>query len=180
MHAVGDRLDRVAGQLLPCLGGGRAVQLRHRVRVGRVAEHEGGHVERRVRVVGVAATELQQLARLGPSGREPVVERAGHQLAVEHLVAGGDRGVDGEHRIAADAAKGLAGRQAGLGGDELAGALDEQERGVPLVEVPHRRVDAERPQGPHAADAEDELLAQPHLASADVQDVGDRAGRRDR
>ena len=36
-------------------------------------------------------------------------------------------------------------------------------------------VDAERPQRPDAADAEHELLVEPHLAAADVEDVGDRA-----
>ena len=61
------------------------------------------------------------------------------------------------------------------GGDELAGALGEQERRVALVEVPDRRVDAQRPDGPRPADAEDELLVQAHLAAADVQDVADRA-----
>ena len=59
--------------------------------------------------------------------------------------------------------------------DELAGALGEQERGVALVEVPDRGIEAQRPQRPDAADAQDELLVEPHLAAADVQDVGDRA-----
>ena len=62
-------------------------------------------------------------------------------------------------------------------GDELAGALGEQERGVALVEVPRRRLEPERPDRPDAADAEDQLLVEPHLAAADVQDVGDRAVR---
>ena len=44
-----------------------------------------------------------------------------------------------------------------------------------LVEVPDRRRDAELAQRAHAADAEDELLVEPHLAAADVEDVGDRA-----
>ena len=35
-------------------------------------------------------------------------------------------------------------------------------------------VEAERPDGAHAADAQDELLVEAHLAAADVQDVGDR------
>ena len=43
-----------------------------------------------------------------------------------------------------------------------------------LVEVPDGRLDAERPERPHAADAEDELLVEAHLAAADVEDVGDR------
>ena len=35
----------------------------------------------------------------------------------------------------------------------------------------------ELPQRPNPADAEDELLVEPHLAAADVEDVGDRAVR---
>ena len=60
------------------------------------------------------------------------------------------------------------------GRDVLPGPLREQERRVALVEVPDRRLDAERPQRPDPADAEDELLVEPHLAAADVEDVGDR------
>jgi len=43
-----------------------------------------------------------------------------------------------------------------------------------LVQVPCGRLDAEPAQGPHAADPEHDLLAEPHLATADVEDVGDR------
>ena len=42
-----------------------------------------------------------------------------------------------------------------------------------LVQVPHRRRDAQLAQRPHAADPQDQLLAEPHLATAHVQDVGD-------
>ena len=38
-------------------------------------------------------------------------------------------------------------------------------------------VRSELAQRPHAADAQDELLVEAHLAAADVQDVGDRAVR---
>ena len=44
-----------------------------------------------------------------------------------------------------------------------------------LVHVPHGGVDAERPQRAHAADAEHDLLAQPHLAAAHVERARDRA-----
>ncbi len=59
-------------------------------------------------------------------------------------------------------------------GDVLAGALGEEQRGVALVEMPDRRIDPERPQRPHPADAQHQLLVEPHLAAADVEDVGDR------
>jgi hypothetical protein len=47
---------------------------------------------------------------------------------------------------------------------------------VALVGVEHLRMDAERPQRPHAADAEDDLLAQPVLGVAAVEPVGDGDG----
>ena len=56
-------------------------------------------------------------------------------------------------------------------GHELAGPLREQERRVALVEVPDRRREPEGPDRPDAADAEDELLVEAHLAAADVEDV---------
>src|SRR5450756_2703932 len=60
---------------------------------------------------------------------------------------------------------------------ELAGTLHERERGVALVEVPDARRQAQGAERPDAADAQDQLLVEPHLPSADVQDVGDRAVR---
>ena len=63
------------------------------------------------------------------------------------------------------------------GGDQLAGPLHEQERRVALVEVPRGGRDAQRAERPDATDAQHQLLVQAHLAAADVQDVGDRAGR---
>ncbi len=59
------------------------------------------------------------------------------------------------------------------GRDQLARPLHEQERRVALVEVPRGGSDAQRPQRPDAADAQHQLLVQPHLAAAHVQDVGD-------
>jgi hypothetical protein len=40
--------------------------------------------------------------------------------------------------------------------------------------MPDGGVDAERPECPHAADTQHQLLVEPHLAAADVEDVGDR------
>ena len=94
------------------------------------------------------------------------------EVRVEPLVAGRDRGVDGEHAVAPDVGPGVVERHPGR--DVLAGALGEQERRVALVEVPDRRRQAEGADRAHAADAEDELLVEAHLATADVQDVGDR------
>jgi hypothetical protein len=43
-----------------------------------------------------------------------------------------------------------------------------------LVQVPGRRLDGELPQRADTADAQHHLLAEPHLAPANVEDVGDR------
>ena len=80
--------------------------------------------------------------------------------------------MDGEHARATDLVEGLV--EGRSGGHQLAGPLGQEECGVALVEVPDRRRQPERPDGPHAADAQDELLVEAHLAAADVQDVGDR------
>jgi hypothetical protein len=85
--------------------------------------------------------------------------------------------MDGKDRVTSDAPQGLGRRESGFRADKLARALEEQERGVPLVEVPDRRLDVQRAESAHAADAQDELLAQAHLATANVEDVGDRPVR---
>ena len=64
--------------------------------------------------------------------------------------------------------------------DQLSRPLAEQERRVAFVEMPRGRRDAQRPQGANTADPEDQLLVEPHLAAADVEDVGGSGGRRDR
>ena len=53
--------------------------------------------------------------------------------------------------------------------DEIANALQHDERGVPFVEVEDAGLDAERPQRAHAADAEDDFLLDARLAVAAVQ-----------
>ncbi len=58
---------------------------------------------------------------------------------------------------------------------ELADALEPEEAGVALVGVEHLGLDAERFEGAHAADAEQDLLLQPVLGVAAVQPVGDGA-----
>ena len=52
---------------------------------------------------------------------------------------------------------------------QLADALQDDEGRMAFVEVIDRRLDAERAQGPHAADAEDDLLLHARLAIAAVQ-----------
>ena len=54
-----------------------------------------------------------------------------------------------------------------------AGALQAEEGHVSFVHVPDRRPDPEAPERPDAADPEDDLLAEAHLAAAHVEDPGD-------
>ena len=75
----------------------------------------------------------------------------------------------GPHRL-----DGLGERQAAV--DQLADPLEAEEAGVALVGVEHLRVEAEGPQRPHAADAEQDLLAEAVLGVAAVEPVGDGAG----
>ena len=80
--------------------------------------------------------------------------------------------MDREDAVATDPSPGIFER--GAGRDVLARPLGQQERRVALVEMPHRRRQAEGPDRPYAADAKDELLVQAHLEAADIQDVADR------
>ncbi len=177
VDAVGDGLDRVPGEALPGFRRGAGVELRYGVCGARVAQNEGGHVERRVRRVGVTAAELHDLGGVAAGVPEPAAQGRLDHVALEDLVAGRNGRVNGEDRVGPDATERLGPRQPGLRGDELPRPLEQKERGVALVEVPHRRRDVERPQRPHATDPEHQLLVQAHLAPADVEDVRDRPVR---
>ncbi len=147
------------------------MEVADRVRAAGQAEREGRHVELR----GVAIDPEPQVEDI-LDGHAAVFEEgtgdAPHEIGVEPLVAGRDRGVDGEHAVASDVGPGVG--ECPACRDVLAGALGEEERGVPLVEMPDGGGETERPDGPHAADAQDQLLVEAHLTTADVQDVGDR------
>src|SRR3546814_10761685 len=79
--------------------------------------------------------------------------------------------VRGEEAAAAHCLDRFGVRQPGLG-DQLADALQPEEPGVALVGVEHLSVDPERIEGPHTADAEEDLLAQAVLGVASVEAVG--------
>ena len=126
-------------------------------------------------IVVDAETELEHALDGDAAGIEQRPGDAPDEVGVEPLVAGRDRRVDGEDAVAPDRRPGVVERRPGR--DVLARPLGEQERGVALVEVPDGRREAELPDRAHAADAEHELLVEAHLATADVQDVGDRPVR---
>ena len=148
----------------------------------RVRRSENAVMSNGRRVALDAQPERQQRVHRDAAGvRAPVALQQRRrdppdEVRVEPLVARRDRGVDREHRVATGP-RSTRRRAVRPGRDELPRALGEQERGVALVEVPDRGREVELAQRPDAADAEDELLVEAHLAAADVQDVGDRAVR---
>ena len=152
---------------------GLGVQLADRVRAVGQAQAERRHVE--LAAVAVRAEpELQDAARPArrPASSSGPATRRTRSASKRSLPA--ETGVWMVNTLSRRTRR-HASSSGRPGADVLAGALGEQERGVALVEVPDRRVQPERADGAHAADAEDELLVEPHLAAADVQDVGDRA-----
>jgi hypothetical protein len=136
----------------------------------REPKREAGHVELRGVAVDAPA-ELEDAldvdARAGQHGRR----EGAHEVGVEPLIARRDRGVDGEHGAPPDL---LQGRLEGDPvGHQFTCALDEQERGVTLVEVPRGGRDPQCPEGTHPTDAEHQLLVQPHLPATHIEGVGD-------
>ena len=182
VDAVRDRRDRdlvdalLGPEPVPHLARDGAVQLRDGVRVLRRAQRE-----RREPEALLARLDLPEREEIVPgetAALDEAVEVPPHEVRVEHLVPRRNRRVRGEDGRRAQALECLAGRQSLLL-HELAHALELEERRVPLVQVEDRRLEAEPPQHADAADAEHELLPQPVLAVAAVEDVRDvaRPGR---
>ena len=138
------------------------MQPAHAVRRRGQPDRERGQVE-----VAVVGPDRERLVGLAAHVADPGIEVAAHQLAVEGLVARRHRRVGGEDGGRLHRGERLGQAVARL--HPLARALERQERDVALVHVPHGGVDAERAQRAHAADAEHDLLAQPHLAAAHVE-----------
>ena len=143
------------------------MQLAHAVDVRGEADGEDGEVE-----LAALGAEGEGGLGIGAHVLGPRAEVAPHELAVVGLVAGGDRGVGGEDRVARHRLEGVLEPFARL--HSLPRALEAEEGDVSLVHVPHGRREAERAQGPHAADAEDDLLGEAHLAAAYIEDARDR------
>ena len=131
------------------------------------------HVEALVGLVAGPVPELHELVDADAHLAGPRAEVALDQLAGEAVDAGRHRRVGGEDARRAHRLDGLAVREAGVL-HELADALEAEEAGVALVGVEHLGVDAERVEGAHAADAEEDLLAEAVLGLAAVEPVGDR------
>ena len=155
----------------PRLIGGLRVERADAVDEAGVAQDEGGHVELGLVVVHADA-HLDDPLEVEPGAVDRGRCDASHHVRGEALVPGRHRRVDREDRMGTHAAHRVLERDARR--DELAGLLDEHERGVALVEVPGGWLDPEGAQRTHATDAEDHLLVQAHLAAPHVEDVADR------
>ena len=120
------------------------------------------------------ARQIHEAVAVQPELRPVVGEVALDQLVGEDIVAGGDRRVRGEDAVGRrDLARDLEVDIQPV--DQLAAALQPQERGVALVHVPDTGVNAQRPQRPHAANAQHDLLRDTHLVIAAIQPRGEHA-----
>ena len=104
-----------------------------------------------------------------PHSSAKVVEVLLEQVPREAIDAGRHRGVRREHPARPHRFDRLGERQPLLG--PLPHPFEAEEPGVALVGVEHLGMQAERPQGPDAADAEHDLLAEPVLLVAAVEPV---------
>src|SRR5439155_11983584 len=109
--------------------------------------------------IGVQPPELGELVPLEPSRHEVRLDVPAHETRLEDLVSGWNRRVRREDRRGAHRFE----------VEPLAEPLEREEGGMALVHVEDGRVETERAQGTHAADAEHELLAEPVLAVAAVE-----------
>ena len=178
VDAVGDGPDRrlVLGDAGPQVGehlaADLAVQGRHTVAALGQAHAHDRHVEAVGRLcAGPVAQRHERVHRDAALGG-PAGEVLLHELAGELVDARGHGGVGGEDGAGTDGLERLAEREA-VGLQVVADPLQSQEPGVALVGVEDRDVDAERGERPHAADAEQDLLAQPVLDVAAVEAVRD-------
>ena len=142
------------------------MQLRHARHLGCESHRAGGHVKLIHAVVRMVAEARE---RVGVQ-TELLPDRSQHGFnggALEHIVSGRHRRMGGEHRRATNLCDSV--RHAHSRVAEFTQALDEHEAGVTFVGVPHIRLDVERAQNAHTADAEQPFLAQPQVHAAGVE-----------
>src|SRR3954453_23436545 len=177
MYAVRDGSDRnlvelaLRPQAVPHLARDFAVERGDAVRIRRRPEREGRQPEASVVLLRLA--ERRELGPAEAAASHELLDVPFDESRVEHLISGRHGRVRREDRRGAQLLqRRIAWELPVL--DELAHALELQERRVALVQVEHRRVDAEPPQRAHAPDPENELLPQAVTAVAAVEPVGDR------
>ena len=172
VHAVGDRgnWQLVERFLRPDRRPHRprdlAVQLADGVDRCRRPQRQRGHVELRAAAVVVFAEREEarpQIAERAPTAGQVLL----HHMEREGVMPRRHRRMRREDRRPTDLLERLVERLAVV--DELADALQDDEAGVPFVQVEHRRRRTQRAQDAHAANAEDDLLLDAHLAIAAVE-----------
>ena len=102
-----------------------------------------------------------------PTSWRPRLDVLPHEVAIEGLVSRRHRRVGGEDRVQGEVGQGVG--EAVAAAHPLPRPLQAEEGHVPFVHVVDRRPDVQGAQRAHAPDAEHDLLAQPHLAAADVE-----------
>ena len=131
-----------------------------------VRKRQRGHVEHRTAAVVVVAERQEPLAI-----RAEVAPRAGQvrfdQMERKRVVARRHRRVRREHRACGAPRRARLEARTRLA--QIANPLQDDERGVPFVEVIGRRRAAHRLQHAHAADAEDDLLLHARFAIAAIE-----------
>ena len=185
MHAVGHVGDRARPRprgraTAPCHISRATSPCRAADAVGRAAgaQRELRDAERLVVVVGFVRPRRDELPDVDAELAGAPERSVGDLVGRVRVVARRHRRVGGEDRARAGRRERVVGR-APLRSASPRASSRQAKRGVALVEVDDRRVDAERAQRPHAADAEQRVLGEPDVRVADVQARRDPAvGRR--
>ena len=99
--------------------------------------------------------------------RPEVVEKLIHQIQRKRIIARWNRRVGGEYGVFADFGSGVFQILAAL--HSFAQQFESQKCRMTFIHVPHRRIDAQRSQRPHAADAQNNFLRHPQRLVAAVQ-----------
>ncbi len=177
MHAVGDVADRILADrhVVPVIGAqlrrDTAVYPAHAIDAACAGERQARHVEA-VPAIGPAPERDHAVG--GQRGFAQVsAEGAVEQIVAEHVVAGGHRCVRREHALRRRGFE--RGVEIEPARESFAQQLEDQERGMAFIDMPHGGREPQRAQHAHAADAEDHLLADARRLAAAVQAVGDVA-----
>ena len=145
-----------------------AVQARDGVRPPAELERQHRHAERFLLVLRLDAPQAHQRIVLEPQLVALRPEVLFDQLGAEAVVPGGDGSVRREGAHGRRLAQRLVERQV-VFFHPLADDFEPGEGRVPFVHVDHARLDPHRRQGPHAADPQDDLLADARPLVAAVQ-----------
>ena len=135
-------------------------------------EGKHGHGETLLAIGRVAAPQGHQLLEIDSDRAAIFVEIVVHQAGIEQVDTRRNRRVRGEDVVGSRGLHRLVPRQAVIL-HQHSHALEGQKRGMPLVHVEHRRLQAQSLEGAHASDAQDDLLADARIGVAAIERIGD-------